>query len=109
MGVDYYNCEICDEIFHDCGHYGYCGNCESIMCGHCYDEMAEKYGELGEEHINADDYGEEAPASCDKCCGVIIDEHDFANFLVAKIGKSRAELEEEFHEINQKPSGPSNE
>lgn len=96
MGVDYYNCEICEEIFADAGYYGHCGKCESIMCGNCYDKMREKNGELGEDHERADWYGEDSPNCCDLCDGTKIDEGEFTEFLIKKIGKSREELLEEF-------------
>ena len=96
MGVDYYNCEICDEIFADVGHYGHCGKCEATLCGHCYDEMREKNGELGEEHERASWYGEEAPNCCDKCDGTKIDTTKFFEYLADKLGQSTEELEAEY-------------
>lgn len=96
MGIDYYNCELCGVIFADCGYWGYCGNCESMMCGDCYEVMAKKNGVLGEEHENAVDFGEDAPNCCDKCDGTILDEESFVDFLIAKLGKSREELVKEF-------------
>lgn len=96
MGVDYYNCEICGEIFNDYGHYGHCGKCESTLCGDCYDEMREKNGELGEDHEKASWYGEDAPNCCDLCDGTKIDNEKFINFLTNKIGVSRKELEDEY-------------
>lgn len=101
MGIDYYNCEVCDEIFADCGPCGFCGKCEAYLCGHCLDEMRERNGEIGEDHENADDYGEDAPNGCDKCDGTIINEGAFVAFLVKKIGKTREELEEEFRMGNE--------
>lgn len=99
MGVDFYNCELCGEIFADAGHWGHCGGCESMMCGYCYDEMRKKNGELGSEHERADFYGEEAPNCCDKCDGTIIDTEEFIAFLIRKIGgATRDELEKEFSE-----------
>jgi hypothetical protein len=35
MGVDYYNCDLCKEIYADCGG-GYCDFCRISMCGNCY-------------------------------------------------------------------------
>ncbi|MGY3188742.1 hypothetical protein ACVWXS_003466 [Lysinibacillus sp. TE18511] len=98
MGVDYYNCEICDEIFNDCGHFGHCGNCESILCGDCYDEMRKKNGELGEDHERASWYGEDSPNGCDICDGSHIDPNAFLKFVIAKTGKSEEELEVEYRE-----------
>ncbi|PEA25850.1 hypothetical protein CN984_12035 [Bacillus cereus] len=70
MGVDYYNCEVCNEIFSDAGHYGHCGGCEENLCGSCYDEMRKKYGEIGENHEKASFFGEEVPNCCDACNGI---------------------------------------
>lgn len=67
MGIDYYSCKLCGEAFPEVIHYGHCGNCEETLCGDCYDEMREKYGELGEDHEKASWYGEEAPNRCDEC------------------------------------------
>jgi hypothetical protein len=38
MGVDYYNCDECGEIFPDCDHYGYCCICDKRLCGSCFDQ-----------------------------------------------------------------------
>ncbi|MED3649998.1 hypothetical protein [Heyndrickxia sporothermodurans] len=104
MGIDYYNCEICNEIFSDVGYCGFCGKCEAYLCGHCLDKMREKNGEIGEDHENAGDYGEDAPNGCDICDGSVIDEVSFINFLTEKIGKTRSELEEEYRNRNASAS-----
>jgi hypothetical protein len=67
MGVDFYNCSVCNEIFSDAGYYGYCINCEGMLCGHCHDKMAEKHGYIGDDHEKASWYGEEAVNHCDTC------------------------------------------
>jgi len=105
MGIDYYNCDICGDIFNDCGHYGYCGNCEATLCGHCYDAMSEKNGELGEGHENADDYGEDAPNCCDVCDGTHIDPNEFLRFVISKTGMSEEDLETEYREQVRSKNG----
>jgi hypothetical protein len=35
MGVDYYNCTGCDEIFTTCGDYQQCCKCHSMFCEGC--------------------------------------------------------------------------
>ncbi|WEG18647.1 DUF1653 domain-containing protein [Alkalihalophilus pseudofirmus] len=67
MGIDYYSCEVCGDSFPDVIDYGYCSNCEEVLCGDCRDAMGQKYGVLGEDHEKADDFGEEAPEHCDSC------------------------------------------
>ncbi|MCG7345361.1 hypothetical protein MHZ92_14575 [Sporosarcina sp. ACRSL] len=105
MGVDYYNCEICDEIFNDHGHYGNCGNCESMLCGDCYDSMRAKNGELGEDHEKASWYGEYSPNYCDKCDGTVIDKTAFFEFLADKLGQTTEELEAEYRAHMQRKEG----
>lgn len=101
MGQDFYNCEVCGEIYGDYGHYGTCGGCEAGLCGHCYDEMREKYGELGADHEKADWYGEDAAKCCDKCTGEHIDPNEFLRFVIAKTGLTEDALEEEFREMKR--------
>lgn len=101
MGIDYYNCEICDEIFPDVNHYGHCGNCEATLCGDCYDAMREKNGELGEAHEKASWYGEESPNCCDKCTGEHIDPNEFLRFVIAKTGMTEDALEAEFRAMKR--------
>ena len=47
MGVDYYACEICGEVYCDCGPCGFCEGCETSMCGECHDEAGAKYRDAG--------------------------------------------------------------
>lgn len=35
MGVDYYNCKNCGDIFPDCSAYGYCEGCGVHWCQSC--------------------------------------------------------------------------
>ena len=35
MGVDFYNCCVCNEIYSDCGEYGSCEGCGRSWCGRC--------------------------------------------------------------------------
>lgn len=67
MGIDYHSCAICDDAFPDVIDYGYCGNCEEVLCAHCRDEMGEKYGVFDEDHEKTDWFGENTPVHCDEC------------------------------------------
>lgn len=101
MGVDYYNCAICDDIFADCWYNGFCGNCGEWLCGTCYDAMREEHGELGEDHENASNYGEDAASCCDICTGEHIDPNEFLQFVIKKTGLSEEVLETEFREMKR--------
>lgn len=35
MGVDFYNCDLCNAIYPDCGPCGNCEGCERSWCGSC--------------------------------------------------------------------------
>lgn len=39
MGVDYYNCKVCGEIFADCSDYGTCESCYAHWCHSCMREV----------------------------------------------------------------------
>ena len=90
MGVDYYNCSICGVIFNDCGSFGYCDNCENMLCDDCHEAQVEKYGEVGEKGENR--YGEGAAAKCDLCSGAIISDSDIIAFLLGKAGTTREDV-----------------
>ena len=49
MGVDFFNCSICDEIHSDCESYGYCGKCKDVFCEECLEEQQKKYGVKAKE------------------------------------------------------------
>jgi len=92
MGVDYYNCGICGEIFNDCGYFGYCSNCGEMLCGHCHDEQIEKHGNPEEGSEAASDYGEGSAAKCDICSGEIIQDHDIIQWFVNETGITEEEV-----------------
>jgi hypothetical protein len=43
MGVDYYNCDLCDEIYDNCDGYGGDCACKHSFCVDCFDDMKELY------------------------------------------------------------------
>lgn len=83
MGVDYYNCSVCGEIFNDAGYYGHCIECEGMMCGICHDKMYKKYGYIGEDHEKAGWYGEDAVNKCDACDKPTLNKADFSQLMYA--------------------------
>ena len=90
MSVDWYPCHICGETFPDCGDYGYCGNCESMLCSPCRDAMVDKYGECTEERTIAG-YGEGCSAECDKCTKSIAHDSDILAWALKKLNLTREE------------------
>ena len=96
MGIDIITCNLCNEGFMDAMDYGYCGTCEEVLCNRCNGEMQEKHGQVNEDSEFAMDYGSYNPKTCDICTGVKIQETLFVNFLIKKIGETRATLEDAF-------------
>lgn len=88
MGVDYFNCDICEYIFTDCGDCGDCGscNCGSFLCGDCFDESIEAYGEDPEE---------ETSMGCKICNLVIIKDSTLLDYLLKKHNYSPFDLKNE--------------
>ncbi len=43
MGVDYYNCDNCNEIYADCSNYGSCIVCNADVCYGCSIEIMSEY------------------------------------------------------------------
>ncbi|MFS0562559.1 hypothetical protein AB1K91_17675 [Terribacillus sp. 179-K 1B1 HS] len=81
MGIDYLVCEVCGDAFPDVGYYGYCGGCESALCGGCVEDMGEKYGRVDPESEFAEDYGEESPCKCDECTKPKLDTEKFETLM----------------------------
>ena len=92
MGVDWITCAICSENFPDCGPNGHCANCESWLCGSCHDEQVEKYGNPEEGSDEAANYGDSAAAKCDLCSGLIVQDDDVIEYLLAKAGMTKDQV-----------------
>ena len=92
MGVDFFNCAICNEIFNDCGYYGTCSNCEEMMCGTCVDSQGKKYGVVEEDSEAALDWGDDAPVKCDRCSGEIITDAAIVEYLCALIDNTKEQV-----------------
>lgn len=90
MGVDYYNCDVCDEIYCDCGHCGTCEECMSGLCGICYDEAVEKFG-----------MEDDLLVRCQVCSGDFVSDLDVINFLLEKTKGSREDVENEIRRKRQ--------
>lgn len=101
MGVDYYSCENCGEIYNDCGDYYNCGECWTGFCNRCGEkELIEKYGVWDYESENAEDFnldgellGEEGCLkSCPICSGDRIEESELLTHILQKYNLNK-ELE----------------
>lgn len=51
MGVDFYTCTCCGEVFDDCGYYEYCAGCDSMFCPGCASEIKFEKDEDDDENI----------------------------------------------------------
>lgn len=84
MGVDYYNCSHCGEIYADCGTYKSCEHCGGSACANCMDDV--DFFEFQGEHY------------CDLCWEdeiPIYDDGELLNYLLNKYKRTRDEIENE--------------
>ncbi len=88
MGVDFYNCHNCNEIYADCGRYGSCEGCEKSWCESCMDD------------IKSFDYNDEP--RCDLCFLTNVKEiktKDILSYALKQLNKTKRELEEEMEKL----------
>lgn len=90
MGVDWYPCKSCEEVFCDCGDYTRC------ECGErwCSLECAEDDGYVVKVNIQDDD-----ETSCDFCRGEDFTDTELLNYLLKSVGFTREEAVE--HKIKR--------
>lgn len=92
MGVDWYACRICGETFPDCGDYGYCSECETILCSRCLDKQVEKYGHPPRGSKKEDWFGSYSADKCDLCSGKIIYDKDIVEYFLKEYNLTRDEI-----------------
>jgi hypothetical protein len=90
MGVDFYSCELCGEVFPDCGAYGHCTGCEATLCEGCRDKMVDKYGAYDEEDGCYSSYD---PLFCNDCHISVVHDKDIMEYLLRKLALSREDVE----------------
>ena len=92
MGVDFYPCGVCGEIFGDCGEYYTCLSCEHYLCAICGRKADEEYGS-----VENDMYGDD-PAKCEACAGDIVLDAAIVKFLLEKYNLQHENIVEEIRE-----------
>lgn len=113
MGVDFYSCHVCDEVFDDCGHlYNECEECGKRICFWCQEEMgmrsdtkyfSEGVMPLGEywesETWTGTDRGVHTTyrlVACPYCKNEVIDDEKVLKYLLAKLGLTKDDVINEF-------------
>lgn len=48
MGVDFYSCDCCGEVFDDCGYWESCRNCNNVYCDECVSKIKYIKDETGD-------------------------------------------------------------
>lgn len=107
MSVDFYNCDICGEIYDDCGGlYDVCEECGTRICYYCqvdlgmrtkpdyFDEGAELLGEYWDRN---DKYP--LLTSCPHCKKEIIDNDTILSYLLKKYNLDKEEIITEIKKI----------
>lgn len=67
MGVDYYNCTECNQIYADCGDYKTCCWCRDGFCGYC-DGVQEVLLKCNGDCIESTGYTEEEGSEKEEGC-----------------------------------------
>lgn len=96
MGVDFYNCDICNEIYGDCVG-GSCEHCYASWCGEC------------DKTISIFHFGEHI--RCDVCFSIDppkITDEILLNYLLKSVGKTKTVVVAEMRKL-PKYSKPQNE
>ena len=83
MGMDFYSCENCGEIFDDCGSYGVCHKCNAWFC----DDCDNKYRV------------EEENGKCPICSGETVPEKRLLDFALKKLKTSKEKLKREYRDM----------
>lgn len=84
MGVDFYNCNVCDEIYADYSNYGTCEGCDARWCENC-DENIKKFIYDGKECCNV----------CFSTDPVIITDDEMLDHVLQMLEKTRDDLKRE--------------
>lgn len=85
MGVTYYNCDNCGDIFNSYTFGGFCDHCDSRWCADCKNSI-QRFLFANEER-------------CTQCFDTVPDvptENEVLTFALGKLGMTRAELIQEF-------------
>lgn len=100
MGVDFYNCSKCDEIFDDCGHkYNSCEACGERICFWCQVdlEMRTQADYFGGATQPLGNYWEQdgkwnTLIKCPYCDGTIVTDEEVLNYLLTKLNTNREDV-----------------
>lgn len=92
MGVDFYPCSKCEEVFNDCGWYADCEDCGEMLCGECMKELGITVGGLckspGPEDV---DY-----ATCPFCNKDEVSTDSLLTYSLSLLKLTREELEQKY-------------
>lgn len=83
MGVDFYNCKMCNEIYSDCGDYGRCENCMQSWCYVCKKSGAVEQFYVGDDLYCDFCFSDEPPAYTKK---------ELLQLALKQLGKTKAEF-----------------
>jgi len=92
MSIDYFTCRLCLKAFPDVLEYGYCGNCEDVLCQDCLEEMQDKYGLVDEDSKACDYYGSSTPKYCIECDPEIVRDKDIVEYFLDLSNSTREEV-----------------
>ena len=84
MGVDFMNCNSCEEIMSDCGDYAYCDKCGKYLCDVCMYKF-----KVDDEMFDLENAGER---KCPFCSKVVVTTEQLLDYALEELSLTRAEL-----------------
>ena len=87
MGVDYYNCSSCNDIFGDCDTYENCESCGQMLCRKCMAKFGITKSMLNPFEIEDEDEWD----ACPFCSNKIISDEDAFRWALVKLNLTEEE------------------
>lgn len=92
MGVDFSNCDACDEVFCKCDSYSVCDDCGSYLCGSCMEEFEVHH------HMAAEPSGEYDEDKCPFCSKQVITDTELLEFALTELKTNKDKLTEKYRQ-----------
>lgn len=98
MGVDFYECDVCEQSFADCNKYASCGDCGGNLCEFCAKRYGVMFAMANLNDLTDEEKGEVGECECPFCSGKILTDNILLNFALSLLKLTKEELGEKYLE-----------